>query len=302
MREHFPNDPTLSAFSRRFVQPGFDPTAIRPIISPAVQTRPKAMSMLETSLPIQDSPPPRAGQLTNSPKRALPLDDSDNDNERPRKLARGESPLKGAAGRRLEQQKRSHQPQGTPQFDHALPQQPPPTLPPALTNVLGILPKASLYPPSIRFIPEKMIPHVLAMDITKHNRTVAVGGAQPGPPRPMPPRPSQQIPPPMQQPIPQHPPSMHPMPTMGMPNPYSGGYSTFSSSSYNQPASPFPPQQQQVLAPQSNFHFPGPNGQAAHGNMGHGTGYGYGQGKLMPRAAFLAPVTRHMLTQSFMRS
>lgn len=287
MREHFPDDPTLSAFSRRFVQPGFDATAIRPIVSPAVQTRPKGMAVPDPSLPVHGSPTHRTGQLTNSPKRALPLDDSDNDNERPRKLARGESPLKGAAGRRLEQQKRVQQPQGTPQFDHALPQQPPPTLPHPVTHLLGILPKASLYPANIRFIPERVISHIQAIDFTKQDRKVPVGSSQTGPPPSMPPRHhSHQTGPPMHQPMPQHPPSMPPMPTMGMPNAYGGGYPSFSSSSsYNQPASPFPPQQQ-VPMPPSSFHFPGPNGQSPHGSTVHGAGYAYGQGKFLPYAAF----------------
>ncbi|KAL8716739.1 MAG: hypothetical protein Q9225_005956 [Loekoesia sp. 1 TL-2023] len=283
IREHFPDDPTLSHFSRRFVQPGFDPTAIRPIISPATQTRPKAMPMPETSLPAQGSPLPHTGQATHSPKRALPLDDSDNDTERPRKLARGDSPLKGAAGRRLEQQKRNQQPQGTPQFDHILPQLPPPTLPPAITHVLSNLPRASHYPLHPRFIPERVVEHVRNINLQNARRVQPVGSSQQRPPSSMPPRPPQQIPPSMPQSIPQQPPSVPPPPATGMPNPYSGGYSTFPQ---HQPVSSFP-QQQQVSAPPGNLHFPGPNGPTSgHGNPVHGTGYAYSQGNFMPHPTF----------------
>lgn len=277
MKEHFPDDPTLSHFSRRFVQPGFDPTAIRPIISPATQTRSKPSQVLEPSLPGQGSPLPRTGQSANSPKRALPFDDSDNDTERPRKLARGESPLKGAAGRRLEQQKRNQQPQGTPQFDQMLPQPQTPTLPSAITHILSNLPRASHYPLHPRFIPEKVVEHVRAMNLANAKRVQPVGSSQQRPPPSMPPRPPQQVAPPMPQPITQHPPSMPPMPQMGVPSPFSGGYSNFPN---NHPAPPF--LQQQIPASPGNLHFPSAN---VH-NPGHGTGYAYGQGKFLPHSAF----------------
>lgn len=278
MKEHFPDDPMLSHFSQRFAQTGFDPTAIRPIISPATQTRPKAGQSHEPSLPGQGSPILRTGQSAASPKRALPLDDSDNDTERPRKLARGESPLKGAAGRRLEQQKRNQQSQGPPQFDQMLLQPPPPTLPAAITHVLSNLPRASHYPIHPRFIPEKVVEHVRAMNLQSAKRVQQVGSSQQRPPPSMPPQPPQQVAPPMPQPVHQHPPSMPPMPQMGMPNPYSGGYSNFPN---NHPAPSFLPQQQQQHFPASpsNPSFPGQNGQSlGHGSLTHGAGYAYGQG------------------------
>ncbi|KAL9596178.1 MAG: hypothetical protein Q9219_005964 [cf. Caloplaca sp. 3 TL-2023] len=228
MTEHFPDDPSLSHFSQRFSQPGFDPTAIRPIISPVTQTKPKGIGMSESTLPVPGSPLLRIGQANNSPKRGLPLDDSDNDAERPRKLARGESPLKGAAGRRLEQQKRSQQTQSTPQLDHVLSQPPPPTLPPAIMHILGHLPKASQYPLHPRFIPEKVVEHIRNMSLHSARRVQPVGSSQQRPPPSMPPRPTQPIPPPMPQPVQQPLPSVPPIPSMGMPNPYNGGYSSFS--------------------------------------------------------------------------
>lgn len=81
--------------------------------------------------------------VTNSPKRPFP-DDLESDLNRPRKLARGESPLKGAAGRRLDQQKRLQQAQGgTPQWQHNAPA--PFVIPRDITFLLSIIPRAELY-------------------------------------------------------------------------------------------------------------------------------------------------------------
>ncbi|KAL8858414.1 MAG: hypothetical protein Q9178_005095 [Gyalolechia marmorata] len=269
MKDHFPDDPSLSHFSRRFVQPGFDPTAIRPIISPATQTRPKPIQNSDLPPPSQVSPP-RHGQKPSSPKRALPLDESDTDAERPRKLARGESPLKGAAGRRLEQQKRSQQPQ----YDPVLLQPPPPSLPPAIMHVLSNLPRASHYPLHPRFIPHKVVEHVQKMNLESARRVQPPGSSQQqGPPLPMPPRPPQQ----MGQPLGQYPPSMPPGPPVGTPNPYNGGYPNFPP--HSQPPSTYP-QQHQMPASSGNQYFSGPNGQAAGYGMTvqQGSGYPYGQG------------------------
>ncbi|KAL8771700.1 MAG: hypothetical protein Q9209_002891 [Squamulea sp. 1 TL-2023] len=274
MKDHFPEDPTLSHFSRRFVQPGFDPTTIRPIISPATQTRPKSVQNADIPLPTQVSPP-REGQKPNSPKRALPLDESDTDAERPRKLPRGESPLKGAAGRRLEQQKRNQQPQ----YDPVLLQPTPPSLPSAIMHVLSSLPRASHYPLHPRFIPHKVIEHVQKMNLETARRVQPPGSSQPrAPPPPMPARPPQQ----MSQPIGQYQPSVPPAPPMGMPSPYNGGYPNFPP--HSQAPSMYPQQQHQMPAPPGNHHFPGPNGQAAgYGSTVQGSGYPYGQGNTTPR-------------------
>jgi cleavage stimulation factor subunit 3 len=111
MAELFPEDPKLSQFASRFSSDGFDPTTIRPTISPAFQRRPKSTVMQSIEQPsVQDSPRPLYDisprppfvQMTNSPKRPFP---EDFEADRPRKLQRGESPLKGAAGRRLNEQK-----------------------------------------------------------------------------------------------------------------------------------------------------------------------------------------------------
>ncbi|MCJ1291561.1 mRNA 3'-end-processing protein rna14 [Xylographa carneopallida] len=158
--ETFPDDPRLASFSERFAHEGFDPTAIRPIISPATQTRPKAMLIpsIEPVPSAPNSPPNRFIQITNSPKRLLPIEESDNESSRPRKLARGESPLKGAAGRRLDQQKRNRQPQEMSQYEgqpnaHMMP---PPPLPRDVLFLLSIIPKSSTYH-ATKFNPEEMV-------------------------------------------------------------------------------------------------------------------------------------------------
>ena len=158
--ETFPEDPRLASFSQRFTHEGFDPTSVRPIISPSTQTRPKAMPIpsIEAAPSAPESPRNRFVQTTNSPKRLLPIEESDNESNRPRKLARGESPLKGAAGRRLDQQKRNRQPQEMSQFEgqsttHMIP---PPPLPRDVLFLLSIIPKASTYH-ATRFNPEEMV-------------------------------------------------------------------------------------------------------------------------------------------------
>jgi cleavage stimulation factor subunit 3 len=151
MAELYPEDPKLLQFSKRYSDEGFDPTAVRPIVSPMAQMQPKRMLMQSIEQPpsVQDSPRPQYQeasprptylQATNSPKRPFQPED-ENDFNRPRKLARGESPLKGAAGRRLDQQKRL-QNQGTPQWQsNAAPF----VIPRDITFLMSIIPRADLY-------------------------------------------------------------------------------------------------------------------------------------------------------------
>ncbi|KAM0196851.1 hypothetical protein ACHAPA_009988 [Fusarium lateritium] len=123
MAELFPEDPKLNSFVARFSSDKFDPIASPIIISKAVQMRPKqAMPMMieqqqqqqQQPLSLRNSPmPPRQEQsprpqyvrATASPKRPLAVDDEELNP--PKRLARGVSPLKGAAGRRLDQQRRN---------------------------------------------------------------------------------------------------------------------------------------------------------------------------------------------------
>ncbi|KAL5606799.1 hypothetical protein BROUX41_003179 [Berkeleyomyces rouxiae] len=119
MAELFPEDPKLTNFLNRFVsdrQDKFDPLSVQIIVSPAVQQRPKIQHLMEipqssretpaAGFRMEASPGPQYMRATNSPKRPYPNDDVEDN--RPRKFARGESPLKGAAGRRLDQQRRAH--------------------------------------------------------------------------------------------------------------------------------------------------------------------------------------------------
>jgi hypothetical protein len=157
MRDLFPEDPLLRLFSQRFTNQGFDPTAVRPIISPGTQARPK-ISPDDRTPPTAHRSPPGQFQNTNSPKRALPLEDSDTDGARPRKFIRGASPLKGAAGRRLDQHKRNQQPLPATQFDSHPP--PPVSHPPALPRdvlfLLSVIPKAETYH-ATKFKPEELV-------------------------------------------------------------------------------------------------------------------------------------------------
>ncbi|KAM0278790.1 hypothetical protein ACHAQH_004981 [Verticillium albo-atrum] len=155
MAELWPEDPKLSHFTERYSVDSFDPIAYRLIISPAVQLRPNLiMPSIEQAASVRDmtpmpaappvpvpmpapipaavrqtaSPAPQYLGTTSSPKRPYPGDDQEEYN-RPRKLARGQSPLKGAAGRRLDQQRQN---QGAP-------------LARDITFFLGILPPTHSY-------------------------------------------------------------------------------------------------------------------------------------------------------------
>ncbi|KAM5355684.1 hypothetical protein ACJ41O_002330 [Fusarium nematophilum] len=115
MAELFPEDPKLYYFTARFSTDKFDPIAAPIIISKAVQMRPKQVlpvveqpgSLRNTPLPPrqEQSPRPQYIRATASPKRPLGIDEEELNP--PKRLARGVSPLKGAAGRRLDQQRRN---------------------------------------------------------------------------------------------------------------------------------------------------------------------------------------------------
>ncbi|KAH8687146.1 hypothetical protein BGZ60DRAFT_363519 [Tricladium varicosporioides] len=164
MAELFPEDPKLLQFAARYDVEGFSPTAVRLIVSPGTQMRPKTsvMPSIEQNSSIhnsprpqfvqENSPRPQYLQATNSPKRPFPTEDLEDFN-RPRKLARGESPLKGAAGRRLDQQKRLQQTQGAPTWQSNAP---PFVVPRDITFLLSIIPRADLYT-STKFNAEAMV-------------------------------------------------------------------------------------------------------------------------------------------------
>jgi cleavage stimulation factor subunit 3 len=166
MAELFPEDPKLAHFTARYSTDKFDPIAARIVVSPATQLRPKLlMPSIEQGASLQNSPrpPPFATRASpapqfmpavNSPKRPLPADDFD---EPPRKIQRndfgefqrGASPLKGAAGRRLDQQRRM-QGQGAASYTAT-----PAPIARDITFLMGQIPRAEVYD-AHRLNPAKM--------------------------------------------------------------------------------------------------------------------------------------------------
>ncbi|KKK19556.1 hypothetical protein AOCH_005078, partial [Aspergillus ochraceoroseus] len=163
MRELFPDDPTLEQFSHRFAAPSFDPTAIRPIISPS-QTRPKSAYPQEQIISRHGTPTSRyqEASVTNSPKR--PLEDFDDDITRPRKFVRAESPLKTAQRRQIDQQKRTQPMTGTQTGSQYRSQGSAAPLPRDIVYLLSIIPPASTYTAG-RFSPEKMVDLIRRIDM-----------------------------------------------------------------------------------------------------------------------------------------
>lgn len=164
----FPEDPQLVLFSKRYSSPTFDPIAVRPVISP-FQAKPKLLLPLPQAAPsVTDSPVPAPAQLLgayNSPKR--PLEESDNESLPPRKMVRGESPLKGAAGRRLDAQKRT-QLRNEVRAPGGLPAPPPPTLAREILFLLSIIPHASKYD-SVVMKPEAIVELLRTTDLGRAN-------------------------------------------------------------------------------------------------------------------------------------
>ena len=204
MKKHFPEDPTLKLFSSRYSTPLFETMSVHPVISPQ-QVRPLQSVVLpsvEASAGFVNSPIQKVidAITTNSPKRPFPDDFEDGGG--PRKLARGESPLKGAAGRRMNQQQQQRQvnlPAALPSFPLV-----PPPLPAAVAYVLSILPKASSYVET-RFDPVKMMELIRDVHLPAPSALPAQAPQQPPqppagwpqyPPHPPPPMPPQGFPPP----------------------------------------------------------------------------------------------------------
>lgn len=149
MRELFPGLTPMDLFSDRHATEPFDPIEVFPVVSPS-QIRPKTGGIIPS---IEGADLPRSpvqnvidAITTNSPKRPLPDDFDDNP---ARKMARGESPLKGAAGRRMNQQRQTN---GSTSISAPLP----PPLPPQIHYLLSILPKPQFYTDT-RFDAAKMV-------------------------------------------------------------------------------------------------------------------------------------------------
>ena len=192
MKDLYPDDPNLVLFSNRFVEGNFDPTVIRPIISPAVQTKSKITPSIENHESLMEKSPARLNGNVASPKRPFPLEDSDNESVRPSKLARTTrdvSPLKGAAGRRLDQQKRNRPSQEVPQFNNnPVPVPPlPPPLPRDVMFLLSIIPKAETYH-ATKFSAEALVKLIRETNIPTHISQLPPPPGARGPPPPQPPQ------------------------------------------------------------------------------------------------------------------
>ncbi|KAL9106940.1 MAG: hypothetical protein Q9227_008063, partial [Pyrenula ochraceoflavens] len=157
MKDLYPEDPELKLFSTRFSSHYFDPTAVHIIVSPQ-QTIPRSAiipSIEQESASDVESRKSNLfdGSVTNSPKRPLPDDLDDEMRNGPRKFARGESPLKGAAGRRLDAQTRNR---NVNSGQGGLQPLPPPPLPSHISFLLSIIPNASKYA-DVRFDAAEMV-------------------------------------------------------------------------------------------------------------------------------------------------
>ena len=183
----------LHLFSHRYAYQSsdpasaFDPTTIRPVISPAAQARRKVPTIEaptnENTDSVSNTP---VMEMKRSPKRPFVADEDD---EQPRKFVRGESPLKGAAGRRLDQQKRQVNGAPPPPFNLHQPP-PPPPLPRDIVFLLSIIPRADTYN-ATKFVPEKMVNLLRSINIPNQvpfGRTPQQGMAMPPlqPPAPPP--------------------------------------------------------------------------------------------------------------------
>ncbi|KAK5953947.1 mRNA 3'-end-processing protein rna14 [Knufia fluminis] len=197
IRELFPEDPELKQFSARYRTPGFDPMSAHPIVS-ATQRLPKTTSHASIEVNnVVNSPIQKVIDHitnTNSPKRPLPLDDDDDDG-RPQKIARGNSPFMGTQVRKIPQP--------------SVPARPPAPapLPPAILHLLSILPKSSAYT-DIRFdavaiqklIREKHLPPPTSVSAARPPPTPQVAAPtwppqySQGPPPPMVPPPQGYVP------------------------------------------------------------------------------------------------------------
>ena len=196
MMELYPNETSFSLFARRHAGRGFDICAAKPIISYAAQKKPRAVSSIELAAAVnaQDTP---ALDIASTLKRSLSpkrsLEDSDNELQPPRKLPRADSPLKGAAGRRMDAARRSGlrnearangANSSTP--SHMARPMAPASLPGPLMHLLAIIPRSSAYT-GMKLNPERMTDLIRNVDMGK----AAYAGAQqqntaPAPPPPYP--------------------------------------------------------------------------------------------------------------------
>ncbi|CAK4022069.1 mRNA 3 -end-processing rna-14 [Lecanosticta acicola] len=177
MAELYPEEPDISRFCYRFSLPTFDAMDVQLLLSPT-QAQPRS-EVPQIAAPAQQAVPsveqamsPKVpeillgpnGPYVASPKR--PLDDSDAEAPQ-RKFQRGESPLKGAAGQRMQNNKPNAAAGvggggfATKTFVPNNVAAPPPfapiPLPPAIDRILRDLPNAAAYGGQARFDPPKLM-------------------------------------------------------------------------------------------------------------------------------------------------
>lgn len=162
MSELYPEEPEISRFSHRFSLPDFDAMHVQLVLSPT-QARPRAFEPQQQA--PQQAPATSIENMHNSPRGAAPeillgpngpyvaspkrpLEDSDSEQPQ-RKFMRGESPLKGAAGLRMQSKAGATSGGGfaTKTFvpnSVSVPSGPPP-LPPMIEYVLRLMPAARDY-------------------------------------------------------------------------------------------------------------------------------------------------------------
>lgn len=199
MADLYPDETELSRFSIRFSLPTFDAMNVILLLSPS-QTQPKPEVPLipqppQPAMPSVEEPTrsPKVpeillgpnGPYVASPKR--PLEDSDADTPQ-RKFQRAESPLKGAAGQRMQNNKPNVGGGGgggggfaTKTFVPANLAAPPPfapiPLPPTIDKILRELPNAASYT-GLRFDPAKLISFLPTINV-EHARARFHAGQMP---------------------------------------------------------------------------------------------------------------------------
>jgi cleavage stimulation factor subunit 3 len=196
MAELFPDESSITPFAARFATDRFNPITARVIVSPAQQMRPKTALLQSVENPspsVRGTPQPTAqaersprtqflpistGNL-KSPKRPFQADETDDYNP-PRKMVRGVSPLKGAAGRRLDQQRRAQHGQSGTTGSSATA-----SIPRDITFLLGLIPPADTFH-SHRFKPERMVQLIRDTDVpdfsewrTRHEQQSSRAHARP---------------------------------------------------------------------------------------------------------------------------
>ena len=191
MSDLFPEDPLLALFSKRFTSEGFDPTAIRPIISPAKQTRPKLIPSIQGVPSV--APTPQI-QAVPSPKRPLPFDEPD-EGGRPQKILRGESPFKSASAQPMVKQNSKQPPTAAPparqpvqQTSYALP-----PLPRDINYLLSIIPRGDTYTQT-KFDSKELVRLIRETYVPTHISQLPQSGAGRGMQVPAPPPPAQHLP------------------------------------------------------------------------------------------------------------